>query len=207
MKNKKVLVLAISILGICAFFISAVYSQPGCFNFDDGTIQNWTIDQLYETATGNTITKYYSPLVLSNTNKQLYAGAAGYPNNYFLIDQSVASADFYFESPDLSNNSNWQNIDGYKIDLGRLFYSKCWNPTGKFFAQVQMRVIDTSDNNKVKLFAEYSGGNYVFHPMDDYSGTMKQITWKPSFLSDPKYKVKQVRIRISGLHNGGNGCW
>lgn len=65
-------------------------------------------------------------------------------------------------------------------------------------------MIDTSDNNKVKLFAEHDGLNFVFHPIDIYDN-LYSFTWLASLFSNPNYIVKQVRIRITGPGYISNG--
>ena len=182
----------------CVIFVlfrvsTALFSQPGSFDFNDGTLQNWQIDQLYDTNTGNAITSSYTALPLMNDNNKLRVNGIATQSS---MNSSITSADFFFESPDLSGNSNWQNITGYSVNISHNWTSKCGLPVGTYFYQVQIRLIDTSDGNKVKLFAEHDGTNYVFHSFDPGSYAN---TWEPSFLSDSKYKVKQVRIRICGL--------
>ncbi|NIR49571.1 MAG: hypothetical protein GWN55_06810, partial [Phycisphaerae bacterium] len=192
---------SILFLGAVLCFVMGVCTSTSAqtFDFNTGTTQNWTLDQMYETSTQNKITPFTS-FVLSNQNNQLAASASP-----LLIGIStVKSYDIYLESPDLSSNSNWQNIAGYSIDLKRTLGSPCWNPPNFYFAQLQMKVIDTSDNNKEKLFAEHNGTNFVFHPINNV-GVNYHFDWKPAFLSDPKYKVKHLRIRLTGPGDPSNG--
>ena len=200
MKDKKGLLLAISLLGILTFLGSVTYLQADCFDFNDGTIQNWTIDQIYETDTQTKKTPAKG-FVLDNDQNQLAATA-----DPLLIGGGTSgtySHDIYLESPDLSSVSAWQNISGYSIDILRTLTGQCGDPgPNVFFAQLQLRVIDTSDNS-THLFAENDGSNFVFHTID--LSTPYHFVWKPSFLSDAKYKVKKVRIRLLGAHDYWSG--
>ncbi len=168
------------------------------FDFNDGTKQGWTLDQMYETSTQNKITPFTS-FSLSNQNNQLAASVSP----LLIGDPSIQSYDIYLESPDLSFNANWQDIGGYSIDLQRNLDSQCGHPPNVYFAQLQLKVIDISDNNNEKLFAEHDGSNFVFHHI--VFGTPYHFVWQPSFLTDPKYKVKQIRIRLTGPGDPGPG--
>ena len=174
----------------------------GCFKFDDGTTQNWVLNQLYDTVTQKQVVPYF-PFTLANSHS-LSLSASVYP--LIVTDPSVKQCDLYFESPDLSSDSHWQNIKGYSIDVYRLFSSLCGEAPNSFFVQLQLYVIDTSDNS-VHLFAEWSGGDFVFH--DIQLVTPYHFIWTPDVLSETKYKVKQVRIRITMpgyLGPGGGEC-
>ena len=130
---------------------------PGCFLFDTGTVQNWTLDQLYDTNSdpyvkvttavpGNPPTyTTYTPFSLANHNN--IAIEADTPL-YLVVDKNVSSTDFYLESPDLSADKNWQVLTGYSLDIWREFTSPCWNPPNVFFAQLQIKIIDTADNSE-----------------------------------------------------------
>lgn len=181
-------------------FSLAMYSQliAQKFDFNDGTKQGWTLDQMYETSTQNKITPFTS-FSLSNQNNQLAASVSP----LLIGNPSIQSYDIYLESPDLSSNANWQDIGGYSIDLQRNLDSQCGHPPNVYFAQLQLKVIDTSDNNNEKLFAEHDGSNFVFHHI--VFGTLYHFVWQPSFLTDPKYKVKQIRIRLTGPGDPGPG--
>lgn len=158
------------------------------------------IDQMYETATQTKITPVMG-FVLQNYQNQLAATAD--PLMIGGGSSGTYSHDIYLESPDLSSVSAWQNISGYSIDIQRTLAGACGEPGGiKFYAQLQIRVIDMTDQS-THLFAEYDGTDYVFHTIE-YS-TSYHFVWNPSWLSDPKYKVKQVRIRLMGAHDYGSG--
>ncbi|MFQ5420907.1 MAG: hypothetical protein ACE5EY_11175, partial [Anaerolineae bacterium] len=177
---------------------------PTCFDFNDNTTQNWSVDQIYDTSTQTKKTPTIG-FVLANNQNRLSAAA-----NPLVIDGSSSGMhDIYLESPDLSSASSWQNISGYSIDIQRTSGSVCGDPPNFHFAQLQLRVIDTTDNS-LHLFAEHDGTNFVFHAIN--LGTSHHFVWKPAFLSDPKYKVKQVRIRLTGagevpIECGGNRSW
>ena len=198
-----------SLLGliIAAGLIFLIKPAPpaGCFKFNQGTTQNWTLDQLYDTNSkpykkvttfvpGNPPTyQTYTPFVLQNANNIALEANTGL---YLVSDKNVTSCDIYFESPDLTNNKNWQNISGYSLDIRREFTSPCGDLPKKYFVQLQLKVIDTSDNSE-HLFAETVGATnqWMFHEIKLQKPY--HFTWKPPFLKDKKYKVKQIRIRCT----------
>lgn len=183
----------------------------GCFLFDDGTTQNWVLDQLYETTSKpqKKLTPFTHPttgqffgFVLSNS-QNLALAASAMP--LVIADPNVKQCDIYLESPDLSLNPNWQNIVGYCIDLYRTVTSPCGESTNpSFFAQLQLRVVDTS--NKPHLFVEWDATkkDYILHPIKLL--THYHFTWKPSFLINTKYKVQKIRIRLTMPNLTGYGA-
>ena len=180
-------------------FSSDIYSA-GSFNFNDGTTQGWTLDQMY--VTSNQVK--FIPVIgysLLNSNNELTAYTGS-----LLIGKSDQN-DIYLESPDLSSNSEWQGITGYSVDVKRSLYSPCWGDFSNiFYFQLQIKVIDTQDGNKVKLFAEHNGSAFVFHDITT-ANQLYQFTWKPSWLTDPRYKVKSIRLRITGPGDVATECW
>jgi|GEM_PF-6994267 len=175
-------------------------SAAGKFDFNDGTVQGWSLDQMYVTATQIK----FSPTMgyqLANSNGQLSANAGS-----LLIGRSDQN-DFYLESPNLSANAEWQNITGYSLDVRRTLYSPCWGDFATvFYFQLQMRVIDTADGNKEKLFAESDGTSFIFHDIKTRD-QLYHFTWIPSWLADARYKVKSIRFRITEPGDVAAECW
>ncbi|RMF59220.1 MAG: hypothetical protein D6743_16610, partial [Calditrichaeota bacterium] len=166
---------------------------PSCFDFNQNSIQGWTIDQIYNTNTGAKKTPTMG-FVLHTDQNQLAATA-----NPLVIDgqsPQTEQYDIYLESPDLRPSSTWQNITGYSLDIKRTDASFCGDPPNTYFAQLQVRVIDTTDNSE-HVFAETDGTNFVFHNMDT-PNQQQHFVWKASFFSDPKYQIKKIRIRLTG---------
>lgn len=185
---------------------------PGCFKFNDGTTQNWTLDQLYDTNStplkkittfipGTPPTyKTYTPFSLANHQNIALEANAGL---YLVSDKKVKSADIYFESPDLSKDTNWQNIVGYSIDVRREFYSPCFDTPKSCFAQLQLKMIDTSDNSAHLLAETDKAGKFKFHELK--LNTPYPLEWKwgkklkvgGKFLTSSDYKVEHVRVRFT----------
>ncbi len=175
-------------------------SQAQTFDFNDGTTQGWSLSQMFVTSDGTQFTPVIG-YVLGNSGTSLSVSTGS-----LLIGKSDQN-DIYLESPDLSSSASWQGIAGYSIDMTRLLHSDCWGDFANiFYLQLQLRVIDTGDGNKEKLYAEYSGSSFVFHDIKTYSH-LYQFTWTPSWLADPRYKVKNIRIRITGPGDVMAECW
>jgi hypothetical protein len=197
-------VIKCQISGVFALALMCLYSSSGSaagkFDFNDGTTQGWTLDQMYITSSQ----VKFTPVIgysLGNSNNQLTASTGS-----LLIGKSEQN-DIYLESPDLSANSEWQNITGYSVSVRRSLYSPCWGDfSNTFYFQLQIKVIDTADGNQEKLFGEYSGASFVFHDITT-KDQLYQFTWKPSWLTDPRYKVKRIRFRITEPGDVMAECW
>ncbi len=200
MKRKKITRSILVVIFLLALNSTSSLIGAGIFDFNDGTTQGWTLDQMYVTSSQTKFTPVigYS---LMNSNYELVANTGS-----LLIGRSDQN-DIYLESPDLLSNSNWQGIGGISVDVKRLLYSPGWGDFPNiFFVQLQLRVIDTADNNKEKLFAEHDGSNFIFHDIQTF-GHLYHFTWQPSWLSDPRYKVKKIRIRITGPGDVAQELW
>ncbi len=172
----------------------------GLFDFNDGTTQGWTLDQLY--INWNNPVKI-TPAIgfsLQNSNNKLSVTTGA------LKTGSLDKNEFYLESPDLSSNPDWQGITGYSLDITRNLQSWCWGDAPNlFFVQLYLKVIDTADGNKEKQYAEY-GSNFIFHDMNK-TGQLYHFSWSPSLLADPRYVVKKIRLRIMGQGDQAPECW
>ncbi len=199
---------------VIGYFLFNKYfiNYPGCYYFKDGTKQGWTLDQFYNSKTHKQLQVavppgliLYKPFKLSNyQNLGLEANAS-----YVLaVNNKNDLCEIYFDSPDLTKNSNWQNIKGLNLYVKRTFTSVCGDSAtitknGKkvkvllHFAQIQLVVYDLNDNYKEKTFGEWDAAknDFLFHAVP-FNKALK-IDWKPSFLSDPKgnYKIKKIRVR------------
>ena len=196
---KKVLLDLLGLFVLMIIISSNIYGA-GSFNFNDGTTQGWTLDQMYITSSQVKFTPVIGYSLLNSNNElTAYTGS-------LLIGKSDQN-DIYLESPDLSSNSEWQGITGYSVDVKRSLYSPCWGDFANlFYFQLQIKVIDTQDGNKEKLYAEYSGSNFVFHDITT-TNQLYHFTWQPSWLTDTRYKVKSIRLRITEPGDVMAECW
>lgn len=178
------------------------YQVFGCFEFKDGTVQNWKLGQLYDTNSSpytkvkaaKTTPPYtdYTPFALANHQN---IGLEASTNLYLVPDSKVKSCDIYFESPDLTKNKDWQNIKGFELDLRREFFSPCGDNPSSFTAQLQMKVIDSANKEHHKGEYDPSTGKFIFHTIK--LNTPYHFKWEPPFLTEESYTVKQVRIRCT----------
>ena len=208
----------LTILGVLAALVLAwftifKYIKPaGCFLFNDGTTQNWTLDQLYDTYSnplkkittivpGNPPTyKSYTPFTLANYQNIALEADAGF---YLVGDQNVKSADIFFVSPDLSTNASWQNLTGFTADARREFTGKCGDPTNSFFVQLQMKIVLTSDKSEHVIAQKDNAGKFVFQEMKLNTPYALSWNWGKQLVVDNKplaasnYKIKEIKIRFS----------
>ncbi|HEX9973246.1 MAG TPA: hypothetical protein VGD14_14335, partial [bacterium] len=200
MKRKKIILTVLFLNFLWFLNYTSLLIGAGKFDFNDGTTQGWTLDQMYVTSDQTKFTPVIGYTLMNSSNElSAYTGS-------LLIGRSEQN-DIYLESPDLLSNSNWQGISGFSIDVKRLLYSPGWGDFPNiFFVQLQLKVIDTADNNKEKLFAEWDGSNFVFHDILTFD-KLYQFTWQPSWLTDPRYKVKKIRVRITGPGDVAQELW
>lgn len=172
----------------------------GLFDFNDGTTQGWTMDQLYINWNNPVKVTPAIGFTLLNVNNQLSAGTGA------LKTGSTDDNYFFLESPDLSSNSSWQGITGYSLDITRNLQTWCWGDAANlFFVQLYLKVIDTADENREKLFAEY-GTDFIFHDIQK-TGQLYHFAWSPSWLTGTRYVVKKIRLRIMGQGDQAPECW
>jgi hypothetical protein len=144
--------------------------RPGVFDFADGTVQGWSLDQLYDSSdpTLTPLKAFPAPpggpgaaaFTLSNSQNRALAASA----SLLLADPTVKQLDFYFQSPDLSKREGWDKAGGYRIDLRREFFSKCLDKPELFAVQLQAQFWDL-EASKLRTYAEYDDatGKFLFH--------------------------------------------
>jgi parallel beta-helix repeat protein len=200
MKPKSLITSVLILIGILFTSFDSTVFCAAIFDFNDGTAQGWTLDQMYITSTETKFTP-----VIGYSLKNFTTELSVYTSS--LLIGSSEQNDIFLESPDLSSNTDWQNISGFSVDVKRLLYTPCFGDFANiFFVQLQVRVIDLSDGNKEKLYAEYDGTSFVFHDIKTFS-QLYHLTWNTTWLNDPKYKVKNVRLRITGPGDVMAECW
>jgi hypothetical protein len=213
--------------------------QPvGCFRFANGTTQNWTLNQLYGWSQHPTTKKWTRTQLSAFTQYQPWTGfvlsnhhnlaLSAYVNKLFVLDPSIAFCDIFFESPDLSTNTQWANVKGYTLDVHRMFFSH-WlminnysNQPPFYTVQLQMYVIkkekstgktliDTTTGNPYFLWAECNPTTQqqIEHPVDynqNYHLSMQptQLTTPSKTLDITLYKVR-IRCRMLGYLGAGQG--
>lgn len=152
----------LAIIVIAGAYLLTLKKPPGCFKFDDGTTQNWTLDQLYDTNSDPYQKLSYAPFSLANhQNIALEATAP----NFMITDKNVKSTDIYLVSPDISKDPDWNGVTGYSFDIRREFTSRCYGDfPDLFFTQPQLMVVDNANNAKIHYYAE---------PVNATSNTMK----------------------------------
>jgi len=177
--------------------ILATLHQGGCFRFDDGTTQGWSLDQAYDSSPPlNKLTVVGGGFALANS-AHLALQAKADP---FVVIENVTSGDIYLESPDLTQNPDWQGIKGYSLDLQAWFWSAKYvlPAQGPYFAQLQMKAVEP--DGTPHLYAEWDDAakDFLFHSVQN--GKPHHITWKaPPFeeVVELGYKVASVRVRLT----------
>ncbi len=195
-------VIALVVLGILVITIWPGEKSAGCYDFDDGTVQGWTLDQLYNTKdasitlqsgkpstpaspgwfTGN-------PFTLKNSQNLALEAVA---SSVVIVDPNAPTVDIYFESPDLSSNSDWQNITGYSFDVHRK-YQSFLNLPDQNFVQFQLKVTDKTTGQDKLLAEKDSSGKFKFHAID-YDKPY-HLVWQGADVS--KYTVTNIRVRVT----------
>ncbi|MBI5839430.1 MAG: hypothetical protein HZB19_04955 [Chloroflexi bacterium] len=176
--------------------------RRGVFKFNDGTTQGWTLDQLYDT-TDKTMTKL-SPFTHPTTGQffgftlgnyqNLGLAASGNPV-VVLAGPNVTSIDFYLESPDLLNNQDWKNLNGYSLDMQRNYFSLCGD-IGTYCLQLQVQVWDLGQK-VMKIYGEYDAATkqFVFHKID--AQKPYHLVWTADIFTDPNLQLRFLRLRFT----------
>lgn len=173
--------------------------KPGTFHFNDGTTQGWTLDQLYICNTTTKVTIFVHPTTgqvfnfnLTN-NKNLSLQIEGSP--VVITTSNVNCIYFDLRSPDLGNNQDWQNANGYSADVYRDYYSPCFGLPDKYHVQL-IAQFDEPETGETKLFAEWDDVAKVFkfHQVD--AQKTYNFVWTASQFSDNSLKLRFLRIRF-----------
>jgi hypothetical protein len=176
--------------------------RPGVFDFADGTVQGWSLDQLYDSSdpTLTPLKAFPAPpggpgaaaFTLSNSQNRALAASA----SLLLADPTVKQLDFYFQSPDLSKREGWDKAGGYRIDLRREFFSKCLDKPELFAIQLQAQFWDL-EASKLRTYAEYDDatGKFLFHPVS--LATPQQVEWRADAFEDKSLQLRVLRVRCT----------
>ncbi len=176
--------------------------RRGVFKFNDGTTQGWTLDQLYDTNDA-TMTKL-SPFTHPTTGQffgftlgnyqNLGLAASGNPV-VVLAGPNVTSIDFYLESPDLLNNQDWKDLNGYSLDMQRNYFSLCGD-IGTYCLQLQVQVWDLGQK-VMKIYGEYDAAakQFVFHKID--AQKPYHLVWTADTFTDPNLQLRFLRLRFT----------
>lgn len=200
-------VVAVIIIVFVAFGIYVVTvvknDQPdeeGCFRFNGTSSYGWTIDQIYDIDINQSQiikddlhnkshTKLpYEPLEILNEDKALLA----YTSDWFIPDSMVNNCMFFFVSPDLSDDDNWQNIAGFSFGIARSFTCS----SGEWyrynvFAEI---IAEDESGSEVILFENLIDPEKKSYLHLSALNTPNYKHCLPTELASSEYTIKQVRI-------------
>lgn len=175
--------------------------KPGTFKFNDGTVQGWTLDQLYDAndASMTKVVPYTDPITKTSygfslsTYQDRALAVSACP--FMLPGSSAATLDFYLDSPDLGQKPEWQGIQGYSLDFQRNFLSLCGDPP-VYRVQLQVRMWD-KQQKKLRTFGEWDQATeqFIMHPVA--SCKPYHFVWTPDQLADPNLELRFLRIRCT----------
>jgi hypothetical protein len=182
--------------------------KPGTFRFDDGTLQGWKIDQLYDSKDNTKITPYADPTTnaffgFTLTNHQnLALAASAWP--LMLPQPTSGSLDFYLQSPDLGQNAAWAGVKGYSLDLQRNFFSPCGDYAPAYKVQLQAIFLDKESGQPV-VYGEWDSvaDQHIFHDVKYF--TPYHFVWTADVFADPAYALHALRIRCTQPHTNAPG--
>jgi hypothetical protein len=182
-------------------------TRQGCFRFDDGTTQGWTLDQIYDTNTQAKVTPFTHPTTgetfdfkLGNSQNLALCACC---NPLVILTPNISMVDIYMESPDLSLLEIWQAAGGYSLDVYRTLTSPCGEPSPTaYYAQMQAWLVDQSDQS-LHLYAEWNQG-FVFH--DIKLLTNYHLIFQSPQLAQGTFKLSKIRIRLTAPNPVGFGA-
>ena len=211
--NKPITIFSsLAVIASIIYFINATQMpSQGCFDFSDNTTQNWTLDQLYKTNSNppqkitaginsNSSNSSLQPFTLQSTkDNAIEAGASPYT----IADKSVKMTDIYFKSPNLSNNKDWQQIDSIRFNMKREFGTSCSPPKSKYYAQLQLVIVDNADQSEHLIIQKDYKGHFNFDAIPANKqlnmkwNLVNQVEVNGKLLTTPEYTLKQLIIRLS----------
>jgi len=210
--SKQTIPKSLALIIILLFVIAGVYiivkfalknpSKEGCFYFINGESQGWTIDQLYTFDSGpaqkvtmespdDTLVEIpYEPFEFSNTSDMIQA----YTSAIQITDSTVEHCKFYFTSPDLSNDPDWQNIIGFRFDIIRDFTGS----SGDWYShKVFAEIFAENESGEEEIFYEkYPDTDQMNYLEIRNLGVPYYFRSIPAELKFPNgdFTIKQVRI-------------
>jgi len=197
--KKRNIVLCVSVY-FMLIIVSSGFSQA--YDFDNGTLQDWTMKGIYAWTPGTTI-EYQNPFSFSWDDETQYPGEADKdPEGDDFGSASVYTSDLTFPpdfdvgsewwfvdlfSPDITSNQQWQDITGISLNLHSAGFS-----SGEGFIQILLDVTK-SDGNKTTI-REEAANQGVY-----YSFTNEWMTIHADhFINISVYTVNNIRLRIFG---------
>jgi len=174
--------------------------DEGCFSFNDEKVQGWTLDQLYNIDLSQSqiikddkhlksqVKISYEPLELSCKKGFLQASTP----NYQVPDSLVNNCMFYFVSPTLTSDPDWQEIIGFRFDITRNFTSTLGD---RYKYEVFAEIIVENENGDEEVLFE----NFIDPDKKSYLNLSKlgipyYYRCIPVELSNNTYTIKQLRI-------------
>jgi hypothetical protein len=174
--------------------------DEGCYSFNDNTKQGWTLDQLYDIDLNQSqiikdnlhlmsqVKIPYEPLELTCNQGFLQASTL----NYQIPDSLVSNCLFYFVSPDLTGNPDWQEIIGFSFDITRNFT----NTSGdrykyEVFAEI---IVENESGDEEILFENFIDPDKKSYLKLSNIGIPYYFRCIPVELANDIYTIKQLRI-------------
>lgn len=193
-----------TIVIIVVIFTSVSISQT--FDFDEGTVQSWTMEGMYAYDTYPDL--YTNPFTLSWDDQTQYSGNPGddptgdnkgcisvYTSNLTLASNFSNTADYWLidlVSPEVTSDQQWQNIQGFTVDI----YADGFTYQ-EGTVQFLLNATRKSDNAEVWLVEVISGDN-IFHALTSMHSKWRRINVS-HFQNLSNYIINKVRIRIFGM--------
>jgi hypothetical protein len=200
-------VFLIELVRTCAitFLFVTSFALANSFEFDDGTVQGWTLQGAYVDGAG----PYSSNFFFDWKDQVNYPGIPGADasgNNLgslmmFTIGGHgiVATGDWWimqFHSPDLSSDPDWQNATGYTVEIAECMAAFPEN----MYSNLYVRVYD-HDLAKDRYF--YNGSAQLLdHCVYGSEAIWNHLTFDWSGLLPANYTVKEVFVNIWGEMTG-----
>jgi PKD repeat protein len=179
----------------------ALYSQSN-FNFNNGNVQGWTTNGPRNTK-GTYLSSNFSPLAWSDSTNYpnpIEADPIGELNGSVEfscvegtgIDDSDTWWIMQFVSPDLSTNPDWQNAEGYSIQLIENMSYPASEGGSTIYANLYVKVYD-NDLGTVRYFYNGTAQPLIRNEWNSYSFTWDTIKTFPK-----NYILQGIFIDIWG---------
>ncbi|MBN2103200.1 T9SS type A sorting domain-containing protein [bacterium] len=187
---------------VCLLFLITSLSFSQIFDFDNGTLQGWTMQGIYAYNTYPTV--YNNPFTLTWDDATQYPGSSGndpagnsmgsasvYASNFTLPSNFSSGASYWLidiVSPDVTSNQQWQDLTGISLNIHAAGFH-----SGECSAQILINATRKSDAQEVWL-QEYVSGQGVFHSLTNGWNHIDA----DHFVNLSNYTINRVRVRVFG---------
>ncbi|MBD3291131.1 hypothetical protein GF337_20155, partial [candidate division KSB1 bacterium] len=181
---------------------------PDNFDFDDGTVQGWTLEGAFDNSGGGPLDHSFVFGWKDPVDYPVPPGADAMGNNLGSIQMFAFGGHgidnpgqswwiMRFKSPDLSTSSNWQNAAGYSVEI-----AECMASFGSLYANLYVVIYDPA-RDEDRYFYSGSAQELQHDVYGDGNADWNHLNfdWPLDSGFPDTYTVKEIFVNIWGDMN------